>query len=124
MQWRFDRYRIFYVRKIILGQVPNVGLQIGSDRSARQGLKLKVPVSRKYSALYLNSFAIRGPKIFNILPRELRNSIDSNTVFKSKLDEFLSKIPDEPRIICGISSARNDLEYEIGQWKNVNMYQL
>ena len=67
---------------------------------------------------------IRGPKIFNILPKELRNSTESNDNFKVNLDKFLSKIPDEPRIIHGISSATNDLDYRIGQWKINNMYNI
>ena len=45
------------------------------------------------------SLAVRGATIFNLLPRELRN-ISSNKVqcFKTKLDKFLAKIPDQPTI--------------------------
>ena len=45
VQKRFDRYRIFYTRKIILGHVPNVGLEIERERSERQGLKVKDSLS-------------------------------------------------------------------------------
>ena len=45
------------------------------------------------------SFQMHGPKLFNSLPAKLRNktkcSIDD---FKTELDQYLEKIPDEPKI--------------------------
>ncbi len=45
------------------------------------------------------SFCIEGPKLFNSLPKYLRDlkgvSLDK---FKKGLDSFLSQIPDEPQI--------------------------
>ena len=45
------------------------------------------------------SFQVSGPKLFNCLPKWLRNkrslTIDE---FKEKLDSILAKVPDEPRI--------------------------
>ena len=42
---------------------------------------------------------VKGAKLFNLLPKEIRN-IPSDKVgnFKSILDKFLSKVPDQPTI--------------------------
>ena len=46
-----------------------------------------------------SSFRVKGGKLFNLLPKELRN-IDSENVgiFKSQLDNFLTNIPGQPTI--------------------------
>ena len=46
-----------------------------------------------------NSLAVKGAKMFNLLPSEIRN-ITSKKVndFKSRLDVFLRNVPDEPTI--------------------------
>ena len=46
-----------------------------------------------------NSLSVKGAKMFNLLPAEIRN-INSDKVqnFKTKLDEFLRNVNDEPTI--------------------------
>ena len=45
------------------------------------------------------SFQCNGPKLFNSLPKEIRNiSKVSVEEFKEKLDKYLQKIPDEPNV--------------------------
>ena len=45
------------------------------------------------------SFQVTGPKLFNCLPKWLRNlKTLSLEEFKEKLDLVLSQVPDEPRI--------------------------
>ena len=46
-----------------------------------------------------NSLAVKGAKMFNLLPSDIRN-ITSEKVkdFKSSLDIFLKNVPDEPTI--------------------------
>ena len=48
------------------------------------------------------TLAVRGARIFNLLPRSIRDiSLNTNRSvipFKSKLDQFLSTIPDQPTI--------------------------
>ena len=54
------------------------------------------------------TFQINGAKLFNILPSWLRNQAINSTEanicvqgaedFKAKLDQFLSSIPDQPRL--------------------------
>ena len=42
---------------------------------------------------------MRGPRLFNCLPRVIRNSTKiSVDDFKIKLDQFLAKLPDQPKI--------------------------
>ena len=100
-QRRLERYKIIYTWKILEGRVPNCGVE--EIENLRLGRMCTIPPMKKCSTrvktLRENSFQIQGPKLFNILPPKLRNmtkcSIDE---FKSELDGFLSKIPDEPNV--------------------------
>lgn len=99
---RRDIYNILYIFKIIHGKVPNPG--IGFKWSPRRGKVLTYPSVRsqpsKAATLLHHSFTRRAPRLFNALPQSLRN-IPANTsadVIKSKVDKFLQKITDEPRI--------------------------
>ena len=59
-----------------------------------------------------NSLQFIGPRIFNALPRKLRDCKDSPEIFKSILNDFLRKIPDNPAIDklvpepCNLHSAQ------------------
>ena len=60
---------------------------------------------QRWSSIMENTLAVRGPKLFNSLPADLRQlgpyeSDGSPSVekFKAKLDAFLARIPDEPRV--------------------------
>ena len=48
------------------------------------------------------SLAVKGARIFNLLPHDIRdtvlNSNKSVIPFKTKLDQFLSAIPDQPTV--------------------------
>lgn len=65
--------------------------------------KQKQSTYNKLTNLYENSFVICGGKLFNSLPKEIRNSEyqveDSTLFFKKALDEFLRGILDEPNAI-------------------------
>merc|ERR1712030_271002 len=67
LQRRFDRYRIMYTRKALRGIVPNMGLELEHNMTHRLGMKIKVP--RCMSKKKLDSFYIRGPEVFNALPK-------------------------------------------------------
>ena len=95
---RYDRYKIFYMRKILLGQVPNVGINIRSHENTRCGLKLEVCTKKDETRLRKVSFQTLGPRTFNALPKDLRLLQDSMDTFKIKLDKFLELIPDHPKI--------------------------
>ena len=45
------------------------------------------------------SFQVAGPRLFNCLPKYLRNTKNcSIEEFKEKLDAFLTRVPDEPKV--------------------------
>ena len=99
-QRRMERYRIIYTWKILEGLAPNCGLTL--QPPGRRGRELRVlPLKGKTSikTLRTQSFQVNGPQLFNSLPVNIRNiSKVSVEEFKGKLDEFLMKIPDEPKV--------------------------
>ena len=112
IQRRFERYRIIYSWKILEDLVPNCGVVLVEDsEETRLGRKLRVPIlkgSAKTKKLMEQAFQINGAKLFNCLPQMVRNlskkskkinqHIDGPEDFKSKLDVYLSTVPDRPRV--------------------------
>ena len=106
---RFERYKMLYSRKIIMGWVPNCGLEWDWTR---KGCIFKVKYSPNSTAtgvksLRLNSFQVQGPSLFNILPQRLRDSGVSADIWKAQLDIFLETIPDRP-CVTGLDSGLCD----------------
>ena len=90
--------------KILEGLVPNVGAnKIVSRTSIRHGRVCEIPrilsnSPTKVQTLLEGSFCINGGKLFNAIPKSIRNLTDVDvTTFKKKPDEFLSSIADEPQ---------------------------
>ena len=109
-QRRLERYRILYTWKILEQLAPNCGLE--SSTSDRRGRQVKVPQLKgplAIKSLREQSFQVNGPKLFNCLPSSIRN-LSGITVdeFKFKLDQFLSRIPDEPSVE-GLTPSACDL---------------
>ena len=83
----------------------------------------------KIQTLRENSFQVHAPKLFNSLPKQVRNkskcSVDD---FKAVLDDFLASVPDEPNVsgteytpgACDLYSARpsNSVIDQIRKMKN------
>ena len=64
------------------------------DYALFQQLELPIYKNNRHS-----SIRIHGAKLFNIMPKELRNAKDCSVdFFKMKVDKFLQSIPDEPQI--------------------------
>ena len=103
LERRRERYAIIYVYKSLTGKAIN-NLNISWKDNPRRGrsCELQRPHSRastRVKTLKENSFSIRGPKLFNTLPRNIRDSEElSLEQFKSKLDKFLQTIPDQPKL--------------------------
>ena len=105
LQRRAERYKIIYLYKIIENLAPNLSNnKIQTRNSDRRGRYCLVPTiinkcPARIKTLRENSFSIQGPKLFNSLPKSIRNitgvSVDT---FKKHLDKFLSQIPDQPGI--------------------------
>ena len=92
-QRRMERYRILYVWKVLQGLVPNPGIEELTANENR-GRRCIVPFTRDKKRL--ESFNVIGPKLFNNLPKELRNMKCLLEDFKISLDTFLMCVPDEP----------------------------
>ena len=104
LQRRRERYRIIYTWKILEGLAPNVGAnKVVSRSSIRHGRLCVVPhistsIPTKVQRLLEGSFCIHGAKLFNTIPKSIRNLTDVDVLsFKKKLDEFLASIADEPQ---------------------------
>ena len=48
---------------------------------------------------------VEGPRLFNSLPRTLRNTVGTLTVFKTHLDKYLEMIPDQPAFAGSVPGA-------------------
>ena len=99
---RRERYSIIFIWKISVGLVK--GYNLNFENNPRRGKHVKernmpknIPTNVKRAREA--SLSVRGAKIFNMLPKSLRNfSSDKVDGFKSKLDSFLKTVPDQPTI--------------------------
>ena len=92
-----------YTWKIVNGLVPNMtgANKITTYKHIRRGLLCNiVPVNNRclssIRSIKENSFCVRGPRLFNELPYELREFNGSLDTFKHMLDVWLKLIPDKP----------------------------
>ena len=86
--------------------VPNISstngedlIKVHSPLSSRRGrtIYIKPLKTGRYANLRFNSLPFNGARLFNSLPKFLRNQINCNKdCFKSRLDIFLKQIPDQP----------------------------
>ena len=99
-QRRLERYKVIYIWKLMEGLVPNCGLK-WTNTEERRGRLCEVPKlkgSAEVQKLRRQSFQMSGPKLWNSLPKNLRNLKNcSLEQFKELLDCFLAKVPDEPK---------------------------
>lgn len=101
LQRRRERYIVIYAWKILEKMVPNVGLQ--ENPHQRRGRLCYVRdiqgTTLRLRTLTYNSFSHNSARLFNCLPRHLRDltGITPDT-FKRHLDKWLSTLPDEPPI--------------------------
>ena len=99
LQRRRERVTIFHIWKILNDKAPNdVGLAFERREDCiRATLKPLPRCSIRQQSLFENSFAIRGSKLWNLLPKQA-TLIDTFPAFKLSIDKFLELIPDRPPI--------------------------
>ena len=70
-----------------------------------------------------NSLSVKGAKMFNLLPPGIRN-ITSDKVhhFKTKLDDFLKDIPDQPTVAGEMRAAETNCLLHQIPMSRVNNY--
>ena len=123
---RRERYMIIYVWRILEGQVPNMcdnergcirpkqTQRHGDNEEERLGRKCDIPTISTNSTTHVQnlreaSLSVRGQKLFNTLPKHLRDMRDcKKEAFKSALDQYLGTIPDEPHIQGYVQMRRAD----------------
>ena len=103
LQRRRERYRIIYIWKVLEGLVPNVNMKINLSTNfhARLGRKCQIPnvPNTKLAKSREASLSINGARLFNIMPKSVRNLTNVNlSTFKCALDRFLNCVPDEPQL--------------------------
>ena len=106
LERRRERYIILYTFKIIFSVVPNPGIEWCNTTTRRGRLitiqKVNPSICKAGSTLKFNSFIFVCARLFNCLPKDIRNfnPIGNNSMdlLKSKLDGFLRMVPDEPRL--------------------------
>jgi hypothetical protein len=100
LQRRRERFICVQMYKIYRNLIPN-NLQLEFYETSRHGPMCKrrklVAKSARVNSLRCNSFSNVGAKLFNILPKQLKDSQTKDS-FKRKLDKMLSKLPDRPPI--------------------------
>ena len=115
LQRRRERYRIIYTWKIIEDICPNLPMNpITVYIHPRKGRLCMIPPiktksTQKVQTIKENTLAINGPRLFNTLPREIREITDVKVdSFKRALDKYLARIPDEPPV-DGYGRSENSL---------------
>ena len=116
---RRERYMAIFLWKVSQGMVRGYDMEFTgvAGRRGRSALPRQIIASSSnlVKKARESSIGVKGVKIFNLLPAEVRN-IDSDNVdlFKSELDSFLHSIPDQPTIAgCGRAAESNSLFYQI-----------
>jgi len=112
LQRRRERYSIIHVWKILNGLCPN-DINMGFKEHQRNGTRVVIPTldtkaPKAAMTLYDNSFAVRGGRLWNTLPKEVNQMTELHS-FKEKLGSFLNKIPDKPPVRGYSTSNRNSI---------------
>ena len=109
---RRERYQIIFIWKVSQGLV--TGYDVNFTHSPRRGRLVTIPPFNKQAPASVrnareSSLAIKGAKIFNLIPPHIRNidAADQN-VFKMNLDLFLASVPDQPTIPDQTRAARHN----------------
>ena len=99
LQRRRERYLIIHMWKVLHCKCPNdIGIQFSV--TLRHGQKAVVPSiakssSQRNQALHDNSFAVTGPRLWNVIPTHM-HTIEDPMQFKVALTNFVKSFPDEP----------------------------
>ena len=100
LQRRRERFQIMYMWKLLHGKVPN-DCEITWCYSDRRGMNACIPslpsTVAKVNTAYDSFFKVRACKLWNCVPKDVKDSTSINTL-KSKLDSFLLGIPDRPPV--------------------------
>ena len=95
---RMERYKVLYIYKIITGRVQNCGISWTHNSNSGTNI-MEIGKKQNFQSLRENSFHYTAPRLFNRLPRTLRDDrVSTLDEWKIKLDKILTKVPDEPLV--------------------------
>ena len=119
LQRRRERYQIIYVWRILEGIVPNVNSSIKAYEN-RLGRLYHLSISKNQTSKLRDcTLSVQGAKLFNVMPKSIRNLKNTPTEkFKNALDTHLKLIPDEPQI-HGYTGCRRANSNSILDMKNI-----
>ena len=111
LQRRRERYCMVHVWKILNSVAPN-DINMSFRHNPRLGPFAELPnltsKRQRINTLRDKSFSCMGPRLFNLLPKEIK-LLDTLPSFKYKLDKFLQSYPDTPPIPGYVASNGNSL---------------
>ena len=112
LQRRRERYSIIQTWKILQKCAPNSTGIIFYD-SDRLGVRARVPTlnhkaQRSVATIYDNSFGVRAPRLWNMLPKGV-NTVTTLDSFKVALGKFLDRFPDKPPVLGYTTPNNNSL---------------
>ena len=106
-----ERYHCIYVYKMLNGLVPDLGLNIysGPDTRSDQTLHSRAIHASNSSVRtkLCDSILVNGVKLFNTLPKWIRDIKCDLSLFKKELDRFLRQVPDQPELPGYIPEPRD-----------------
>ena len=103
-----ERYQIIYLWSILEGQVPNILsngtnlIRTQSDINSRLARTIQTRPLRntRFSNLRFNSLPFHGARLFNRLPKDVRNiTCLPKMTFKRSFDSLLSHLNGEPQLL-------------------------
>ena len=100
---------MLYLRKMLLSKVPDLGITLCNE--TRNGPILGMNSSNKGSdhikALRDRTIVVEGERLYNAVPRNIRENDGSYLGFKNCIDRRIGEVPDFPRYVGNEPEARN-----------------
>ncbi len=98
-----DRYIIIHTYKVLEGLIvpPETEdiIPMYSERRGRECMRYTLDKGpQRYQTLLHNSLSRYGPRLFNVMPRPIRDTSGPVEKFKNILDKYIQTIPDEPKL--------------------------
>ena len=120
LQRRRERFIIIMMWKLLHRLAPN-DMGIRFNYHERRGSTAELPSFPRGCRMsvvtrYDSSFAYMGPRLWNVLPRDI-NQIDELDKFKRRLTKWLLSLPDKPPV-HGYVRANNNSLVEVVAFSN------
>ena len=114
-QRRSEQYLILYIRKMIIGKVPSLGIKV--DVGTRYGNTVNIIRNKCSNEMIMklrdDSLLVEGAKLYNSVPMFIRSYDGSYLGFKNLIDAWLKFIPYIPRVTGNEPEGRNFNGYQV-----------